>query len=105
MNSLVEKFFDTVYNRARATLIFANIPPKEKHIVCKNLFLHLTHLFNLELVRKGEVTATKYEWFNLSLPKFANFLRPWGGAGIVHVYMNNASPPPRSKEICELGQR
>ena len=85
MNSLVEKFFDTIYNRARATMLFSNIPEEVKHIVCKSLFLHLTHLFNLELVTKGPSTATKYEWFGLGVPKFTKLLRPWGEAGIVHV--------------------
>ena len=85
MNSLVEKFFDTIYNRARATMLFSNIPDDVKHIVCKYLFLHLTHLFNLKHVTKGATIATKYEWFGLALPKFTNLLRPWGEAGIVHV--------------------
>ena len=52
-NAVVEQFFDTIYNRARASMVFANIPNSLKHLVCKHLILHLTNLYNLEVVTKG----------------------------------------------------
>ena len=82
-NALVEKFFETIYNRARATIIYANVPVK--HLVCKYLILHLTHLFNLDIVTKNGISATRFEWWGLSLPNFVPYLRPWGEAGIVHI--------------------
>ena len=84
-NALVEFFFETVYNRAGATIIYSNIPDSVKYLVCKHLILHLTHLFNLEVVEKNNIPATWCEWWGLSLPKFVPYLRPWGEAGIVHV--------------------
>ena len=84
-NALVEKFFETLYNRARATIIYANVPDSVKHLVCKYLILHLTHLFNPEIITKNDVQATRYKWWGLSLPKFVTYLRPWGEAGVVHI--------------------
>ena len=32
-NAAIEQFFDTIYNRARASMVFANIPNSLKHLV------------------------------------------------------------------------
>ena len=88
-NALVEKFFETIYNRTRATMTFANIPESIKHIVCKMLVLHLTNLFNLEIVTKDGMDKTRFEWWGIPLPKFTNFLHPWGMAGIVFTKIRN----------------
>ena len=82
-NALVEKFFDTIYNRTRATMTYANIPLSIKHIVCKMLVIHLTNLFNLEIVCKDGVEKTRFEWWGIDLPLFTNFLHPWGVAGVI----------------------
>ena len=84
-NALVEKFFETLYNRTRATMTYANIPLSIKYIVCKMLVLHLTNLFNLEIVCKAGVEKTRFEWWGIDLPKFTNFLYPWGVAGVVFI--------------------
>ena len=82
-NALVEKFFETIYNRTRATMIFANIPFSIKYIVCKMLVIHLTNLFNLEIVTKDGVDKTRFEWRGIDLPPYTKFLHPWGMAWIV----------------------
>ena len=66
-------------------MIFANIPNSLKHLVCKHLILHLTNLYNLEVVTKGTEQKTKYEWWGIPLPKFTRYLHPWGVAGIVYI--------------------
>ena len=81
-NAMIEKFIDTIYNRARSTMTYANIPGNIKHIVCKHLILHLANLFNLEPVTKNgiknggvfpsqslSIICTHWERVSLSLPK------------------------------------
>ena len=82
-NALIEKFFETVYNRARATMIYANIPDGVKHLVCRHLILHLTNLFNLEPVTKGLDTKTKFEWWGVPVPRFSKHPHPWGESVVV----------------------
>ena len=82
-NALVEKFFETVYIRTRATMSFANIPMSIKHIVCKMLVIHLTNLFNLEIVANDGEEKARFEWWGIPLPNFTHHLHPWGVAGVV----------------------
>ena len=56
----------TIYNRTRATII-----------------IHLTNLFNLETVTKDGEEKIRFEWWGIPLPKFTNYLHPWGIAGVV----------------------
>ena len=98
-NALVEKFFETIYNRTRATMIFANITESIKHIVCKMLVIHLTNLFNLEIVTKNGVDKPRFEWWGIALPPFTKFLHPWGMAGIV------LTKTTATKKLEERGRR
>ena len=103
-NAVVEKFFDTLYNRARASMIFANIPNALKHLVCNHLILHLTNLYNMEPITKGTETKTKFEWWGISLPKFHKFLHPWGVAGVVYIKkVSTGKMEDRGKRMMYLG--
>ena len=98
-NALVEKFFETIYNRTRATMVFANIHMSIKHILCKMLVIHLTNLFNLEIVTKDGVDKTRFEWWGIDLPPFTQFLHPWGIAGVVFIKTT------ATKKLEERGRR
>ena len=97
---MIEKKFDTLASRARATMSGANVPPEIRKHVCKECINCCTHIDGL-IVREinGEV-KTRYEHWGGQLPKFAKYLREWGEAGIVCVRDIKTSKLTNKGKLC-----
>ena len=84
-NYLVEKGFDTMYSRGRAMMARANIPKPMKYVLFREVFKTATLLDGLvPITLKGKM-ATRFEHYSGGNPKFAQHLRTWGEAGVVHL--------------------
>jgi len=84
-NSLVERRFATSSNRGRALLAEANVPQKERYMIGYRAMSCADKLDGLTIVEIDGKTATRYEHFYGTLPKWARHLRTWGEAGTVKL--------------------
>jgi hypothetical protein len=82
-NYLVEKGFDTLYNRGRAMMHAANVPEEKRYLLFREAFDTATKVDGLTVVTRKGKEKTRYEHWGNSIPKFALKLKIWGEAGIV----------------------
>jgi hypothetical protein len=86
-NCLVEIGFNTLYNRARAMLHYANVPWSIRGLVAKDCIKTATLLDSLLSIKLGDKTATRWEHYYGEKPKFGPYLKIWGMAGVVKTKM------------------
>ena len=84
-NSIAERKIDTLASRTRSVLNGAKVPEAEKKHVFNECLNTVTQIDGLIVRKVNGKTATRYEHWCNTLPKFARHLREWGEAGVVTV--------------------
>jgi hypothetical protein len=84
-NHLAELAFASIANKGRALMSAANIPMSVRYKVWVKAFEHATALDGLIVIDIGGKSATRYEHWNIELPKWVKHLKTWGESGTVKV--------------------
>ena len=66
----------------------ANVPIAQRHKLWIKAFGHATDLDGLIVTTIDDKTATRYEHWCGSIPKWAEYLRTWGEAGTAKIKTN-----------------
>jgi hypothetical protein len=101
-NCLVELGFNTLYNRARAMLQYANVPKQYKSLVAKDCIKTATLLDSLLTTTINGHKATRWEHYYKRKPKFTPHLRIWGTAGVVKLKTMKTAKLDNRGKVCML---
>ena len=99
-NHLVELGFYTIANRARAMMAAARIPLKLRYKVARDCLKTATQLDGLMVITLSGTTATRYEHFSGTNPRFVKHLRIFGEAGVVTLKDRGTSKVANRGETC-----
>ena len=72
-------------------MIDANVPYLTRYKIVHEAISTATKLDGLVIVSINGKKATRYEHFGLPIPKFVEFLRTWGEAGVVKTKTKTAT--------------
>ena len=101
-NCLVEIAFNTLYNRTRAMLHYANIPWSIRGLVAKDCAKTATLLDSLLSVKIDNKIATRWEHYYGEKPKIGPFLKIWGCAGVVKLKNKSTTKLKARGKVCML---
>jgi hypothetical protein len=99
-NYLVEKGFDTLYNKGRAMLEHANVPEHMRLKLFREVLQTATRLDNLAVININGKEQSRYEHWGGALPAFAKHLRLWGEAGVVKLKKTGTPKVAPRGETC-----
>jgi hypothetical protein len=84
-NALVEVKFTYLAAKARADMHAAAVPRNRRLDFFPEVIMTMTKLDWLKLITINKVKETRIEHYGLPLPKFTQYLRTWGEAGIIKI--------------------
>jgi len=84
-NHLAEVALATIAGRGRAIMSAANIPKEHRRLFWREAFQTATYMDGFVLVTIGNIRKTRFEHWEGKLPRFSEYLRRWGEAGVVKL--------------------
>ena len=82
-NARVEKGFETIYNRGRASMIAANVPLSKRYILAKDCFNTMVKLDGMSIIKYNNNDKCRVEHWGEAIPPIHKHLVQWGWAGVV----------------------
>ena len=84
-NYLAEVALSTIAGRGRAMMSAAKIPKNMRQMFWREAFQTSTLMDGLMVVKINNICQTRFEHWEGQLPRFFNYLRTWGEAGVVKL--------------------